>query len=65
MRLSQTTSLYGGTYNLFHYNPSALGIRVKFVDADDFDGLRAAITEQDKGALHGDPRESEAGCIRR
>ncbi|MFP5205003.1 MAG: aminotransferase class I/II-fold pyridoxal phosphate-dependent enzyme, partial [Acidobacteriota bacterium] len=39
-----TTSLYGGTYNLFHYTLPRLGIRVKFVDADDFDGIRAAIT---------------------
>jgi O-acetylhomoserine (thiol)-lyase len=39
-----TTSLYGGTYNLFHYTLPRLGITVKFVDADDFDGMRAAIT---------------------
>jgi O-acetylhomoserine (thiol)-lyase len=39
-----TTSLYGGTYNLFHYTLPKLGIQVKFVDADDFDGLRKAIT---------------------
>jgi O-acetylhomoserine (thiol)-lyase len=38
-----TTSLYGGTYNLFHYTLPRLGITVRFVDADDFDGLRAAI----------------------
>ncbi len=38
-----TTSLYGGTYNLFHYTLPKLGIVVRFVDADDFDGLRAAI----------------------
>jgi O-acetylhomoserine (thiol)-lyase len=38
-----TTSLYGGTYNLFHYTLPRLGIAVKFVDADDFDGIRAAI----------------------
>jgi O-acetylhomoserine (thiol)-lyase len=38
-----TTSLYGGTYNLFHYTLPKLGITVRFVDADDFDGLRAAI----------------------
>src|SRR5271155_4668233 len=37
------TSLYGGTYNLFHYTLPRLGINVRFVDADDFDGLRAAI----------------------
>jgi O-acetylhomoserine (thiol)-lyase len=41
-----TTSLYGGTYNLFHYTLPKLGITVKFVDADDFDGLRAAINEK-------------------
>ncbi|MGA7157491.1 MAG: O-acetylhomoserine aminocarboxypropyltransferase/cysteine synthase family protein [Acidobacteriaceae bacterium] len=38
-----TTSLYGGTYNLFHYTLPRQGITVRFVDADDFDGLRAAI----------------------
>src|ERR1700691_2381901 len=41
-----TTSLYGGTHNLFHYTLPRLGIKVRFVDADDFDGLRAAINEK-------------------
>ena len=41
-----TTSLYGGTYNLFHYTLPRLGINVRFVDADDFDGIRAAINEK-------------------
>jgi O-acetylhomoserine (thiol)-lyase len=41
-----TTSLYGGTYNLFHYTFPRLGITVKFVDADDFDGLRALINDK-------------------
>jgi O-acetylhomoserine (thiol)-lyase len=41
-----TTSLYGGTYNLFHYTLPRMGITVRFVDADDFDGLRAAINEK-------------------
>lgn len=41
-----TTSLYGGTYNLFHYTLPRLGINVRFVDADDFDGLRAAINRK-------------------
>jgi O-acetylhomoserine (thiol)-lyase len=40
-----TTSLYGGTYNLFHYTLPRLGIKVRFVDADDFDGLRAAVND--------------------
>jgi len=43
-----TTSLYGGTYNLFHYTLPKLGITVKFVDADDFDGLRALINSKTK-----------------
>jgi O-acetylhomoserine (thiol)-lyase len=41
-----TTSLYGGTYNLFHYTLPRLGITVRFVDADDFEGLRAAINDK-------------------
>ena len=41
-----TTSLYGGTYNLFHYTLPRLGINVRFVDADDFDGLRKAINDK-------------------
>src|SRR3984957_19206122 len=41
-----TTSLYGGTYNLFHYTLPRLGIKVRFADADDFDGLRAAINDK-------------------
>ena len=41
-----TTSLYGGTYNLFHYTLPKLGIKVKFVDADDFDSLRAVINDK-------------------
>ena len=38
-----TTSLYGGTYNLFHYTLPRMGITVRFVDADDFGGIRKAI----------------------
>src|SRR5438874_11145743 len=39
-----STSLYGGTYNLFHYTLPKLGITVRFVDPEDFDGIRKAIT---------------------
>src|ERR1700730_6654818 len=39
-----TTSLYGGTYNLFHYTLPRMGITVKFVDAADYEGIRKAIT---------------------
>ena len=41
-----TTSLYGGTYNLFHYTLPRLGITVRFADADDFDGIRALINDK-------------------
>ncbi len=43
-----TTSLYGGTYNLFHYTLPKLGITVRFVDAEDEKGLRAAINDKTK-----------------
>jgi O-acetylhomoserine (thiol)-lyase len=43
-----TTSLYGGTYNLFHYTLPKLGITVRFADADDFDGIRKAINGKTK-----------------
>ena len=39
-----TTSLYGGTYNLFHHTLPRLGISFRFVDAADYEGLRKAIT---------------------
>jgi len=38
------TSLYGGTYNLFHYTLPQLGINVKFVDPADPENFRQAIT---------------------
>jgi O-acetylhomoserine (thiol)-lyase len=41
-----TTSLYGGTYNLFHYTLPRLGIQVRFFDGDDFEGIRGAINEK-------------------
>ncbi len=43
-----TSTLYGGTYNLFHYTLPKLGVKVHFVDTDDFDGLRAAINHKTK-----------------
>ena len=43
-----TTSLYGGTYNLFHHTLPRLGITVRFVDAADYDGMRAAINAKTK-----------------
>jgi O-acetylhomoserine (thiol)-lyase len=40
-----TNSLYGGTYNLFHYTLPRLGIKVKFVDTSDPENVRRAIDE--------------------
>ncbi len=42
-----TTSLYGGTYNLFHYTLPKLGITVRFSDTSP-EGVRAAITDKTK-----------------
>jgi O-acetylhomoserine (thiol)-lyase len=41
-------SLYGGTYNLFHYTLPKLGVEVTFVDDDDLDGWRAAVRPNTK-----------------
>lgn len=41
-----TTSLYGGTYNLFHYTLPKYGINFHFVDGADFEGIEAAINEK-------------------
>ena len=42
-----TTSLYGGTYNLFHYTLPKLGIKVKFAEPN-ADAVKAAITDKTK-----------------
>jgi O-acetylhomoserine (thiol)-lyase len=43
-------SLYGGTYNLFHYTLPKLGIEVSFVeDPDDIASWRAAVRPNTKG----------------
>src|SRR6058998_370588 len=42
-------SLYGGTYNLFHYTLPKLGIQVSFVeDPDDLESWRAAVRPNTK-----------------
>lgn len=40
-----TTSLYGGTYNLFHHTLARLGIAVRFVDSADPRNVAAAVDE--------------------
>ncbi|HEY5996777.1 MAG TPA: PLP-dependent transferase [Candidatus Deferrimicrobiaceae bacterium] len=52
-------SLYGGTYNLFHYTFPKLGIEVKFVDPSDPSNFRKAITKKTKavfGETVGNPK---------
>ncbi|MDN5930714.1 MAG: bifunctional o-acetylhomoserine/o-acetylserine sulfhydrylase [Pseudonocardia sp.] len=54
-------SLYGGTYNLFHYTLPKLGIEVSFVDDDDLDAWRAAVRPNTKlffGETLGNPRNN-------
>ncbi|MBU9709332.1 homocysteine synthase [Paenibacillus sp. AK121] len=42
------SSLYGGTYNLFSTTLPKLGIKVHFVDSDDPENFRHAITDKTK-----------------
>lgn len=42
-------SLYGGTYQLFHYTFPKLGRTVKFVPSQDLDAFKRAITDKTKG----------------
>ena len=55
-----SASLYGGTYNLFHYTLPKLGVEVSFVeDPDDLDAWRAAVRGNTKafyGESIGNPR---------
>jgi O-acetylhomoserine (thiol)-lyase len=54
-----SSSLYGGTYNLFHYSLPKLGITVKFVDGSDPENYRKAITSKTKAVYAetvGNPR---------
>jgi len=48
-----SATLYGGTYELFNITLRKLGINVKFVDADDPENFRKAITDKTK-ALYGE-----------
>ncbi|HUE75303.1 MAG TPA: O-acetylhomoserine aminocarboxypropyltransferase/cysteine synthase [Chloroflexota bacterium] len=46
--LVSSASLYGGTYNLFHYTLPKLGIDVSFVDPADLGNFQRAITPRTK-----------------
>ncbi len=43
-QIVSSASLYGGTYNLFHYTLSKLGIETAFVDPSDPENFKRAIT---------------------
>jgi O-acetylhomoserine (thiol)-lyase len=41
-----SSSLYGGTYNLFHYTLPKMGIHVRFVDSSDPENFRKAVNDK-------------------
>ncbi len=45
------SSLYGGTYNLFHYTLPKLGVNVKFVDQADPENFKKAIDGKTKAVF--------------
>ncbi len=54
-----SASLYGGTYNLFHYTLPKLGIQVKFVDQSNPENFKKAIDSKTKAVFMetiGNPR---------
>ncbi len=54
-----SASLYGGTYNLFHYTLPKLGVTVRFVDSRTPDNFRAAINDRTRAVYAesvGNPR---------
>ena len=46
-----TTSLYGGTYNLFAHTFPQIGIETRFADAKDIDGMAALIDSNTKAVF--------------
>ncbi len=46
-----STSLYGGTYNLFKYSLAKLGIKVHFVDPTDPENFRKAINDNTRAVF--------------
>jgi O-acetylhomoserine (thiol)-lyase len=46
-----TSTLYGGTYNLFAHTFPQLGIQTRFVDAKDFDGMASKIDNNTKAVF--------------
>ncbi|MDO7907873.1 homocysteine synthase [Paenibacillus sp. JX-17] len=57
-----SASLYGGTYNLFSNTLPKLGIQVKFVNSEDPEQFRAAITDKTK-ALYAETIGNPSGGV--
>jgi O-acetylhomoserine (thiol)-lyase len=58
-----TTSLYGGTYNLFHYTLPKLGVEVEFVeDQDNLDEWRSKVRDTTK-AFYAETIGNPAGNV--
>ncbi|MBP2002435.1 O-acetylhomoserine (thiol)-lyase [Paenibacillus shirakamiensis] len=57
-----SSTLYGGTYNLFSTTLAKLGITVKFVDASNPENFRAAITDKTK-ALYAETLGNPKGDV--
>ena len=56
-----SSSLYGGTYNLFQYTLPKYGIDFKFVDGSRARGVREGDRRQDEGRLPRDDRQPAPG----
>jgi O-acetylhomoserine (thiol)-lyase len=57
--IASSASLYGGTYNLFHYTLPKVGITTRFFDSRNPENLRTAINERTKAVFAetvGNPR---------
>jgi len=57
--IASSASLYGGTYNLFHYTLPKLGITTRFFDSRDPENLRAVTNERTRAVFAetvGNPR---------
>ncbi len=57
--IASSASLYGGTYNLFHYTLPKLGITTRFFDSRNPENLRAVINERTRAVFAetvGNPR---------
>ncbi|AJS60165.1 homocysteine synthase [Paenibacillus sp. IHBB 10380] len=57
-----SSSLYGGTYNLFSTTFAKLGIKVHFVDSNNPENFRAAITDKTK-ALYAETIGNPQGSV--